>query len=41
MIGAVGFGLYMINGKKTKLKQPKSQPKVPETQTSIDPFEMR
>ena len=41
LIGAVGVGIYMIYGKKTEIKQPKSQPKIPEKQTSIDPFEMR
>ena len=44
MIGAVGVGIYMIYS-KTEIKQPqsqpKSQPKIPEIQTSIDPFEMR
>ena len=39
LIGAVGFGIYMIYGKKTEIKQPKVQPET--KQTSIDPFEMR
>ena len=39
LIVAVEFGIYMNNGEKNEIKQPKIQLGI--KQTSIDPFEMR